>query len=718
MIKLFNSAETEFLTNGKGCLSDAISCVVTEERNGEFEVELEYPITGIHYHDIELRDIIFCKPNPFEDEQPFRIYQISKPINGIVTVNAAHISYDLSGILMSPFKAANLGVVFSQFEQYPVTPHKFKFTTDKDSSATQNKFETKVPYSIRSLLAGMEGSILDIYGKGEYKFDKYSVKLMKNRGANRGVSIRYGKNLTDLKQEENCAEVCTAIYPYWYNENDGLVEVDNKIVQVSDVKPEVKYNYINIKPVDFSSYFDEKPTKAKLLERAKKYISDNDIGVPKVSLDVSFIQLEQSQEYETLRLLETVYLCDTVTVIFDELGISSTAKCIKTVYNAITDKYISLELGDSVSNLATSITGLSSGLSTTSRIINNLPTMSFMEEVIDEQTKAITGNLGGYVVLHDTNNDGKPDEILIMNEESITKATKVWRWNKEGLGFSSKGYNGPYENFAVTSDGTLHANYVAANAIKGGTITAALNIIAPYIASDNTSNPAFYLDQSGTIKGSTIKGSTISGGTISGSTIKATNIGNGSSGDTTSINIKAPSGVRLAFGKSAGFENGLNLIARSDDGNNHDGIGTIKASGSDGTFVHWKTVRRWEYGAGVFGWEASFVDPSDERLKENIEDVDIGIIRKFFKNIKLKSFVFKDDKKARRTRYGFIAQDVAKIFDDLGLEVKDTVYDRGDGYLKLEYERIERFALPAIRDLYEQIDELRTQLEEIQNGGK
>lgn len=460
MITLFETTSTEFVTNGLGNLPDAISCIVTEERNGQFELEMEYPIIGKRYGELSLRRIIVAKTNPYSDPQPFRIYEITKPINGISTIYAQHISYDLSGYPVAPFSAESVVNALVNMKKASVLNCPFTFSTDKTTLANM---KVLTPSSMRALLGGNEGSVLDVYG-GEYEFNKFEVKLWNNRGSNRGVSIRYGKNLTDLKQEENCASVYTGVYPYWYSEQDGLQQLPEQIISA-----EGEYNFTRIYPLDLSQEWQNKPTEDQLRERAKAYMKNNNIGIPKVSLDVSFIQLAQSAEYKEIALLETVYLCDTVNVEFPELGVSATAKCIKTTYNVLTDKYEKIELGSAKSNLASTI-------SDQSKAISDTPTKTSMEQAIENATQLISGGLGGYVVMHSSTGGQHPDEILIMDANDIKTANKVWRWNKNGLGYSSKGYNGPYTT-AITQDGRIVADFITAGEfdgtlIKAGTIFA------------------------------------------------------------------------------------------------------------------------------------------------------------------------------------------------------------------------------------------------------
>lgn len=458
LIVLYDHDEEAFTSNGLGALPDAASCIVTEERNGGYEVEMEYPLTGSHFHDIQKRRILYVKPNPYDDPQPFRIYSITKPINGIVTVHAAHLSYDTSGSIVKlfPADAGSASAAMSYLKNFSVPSTPFTFFTNVGKSGTMS---VPKPSSIRSLLGGSDGSILDTFG-GEYLFDKWNISLLESRGADRGVTIRYGKNMTDLEQEENDTDFYTGVYPFWYSESEdgGLVTLsaNNGIVNASGT-----YDFVKIMPLDLSSedfskettdsegYVTtiEKPTEAELLAAAQKYISDNKIGIPKVSLDVSFVMLAQTEEYRDFARLETVKLCDTVTVEFEKLGVKTTAKCIKTVYNVLTGKYNSIELGEPKSSLAETV-------SNQGTLIEEASDKSYMERAIQNATDLImSGKLGGYVTV-------TKNEIYIADSKDLDKAVKVWRWNSGGLGYSKSGKNGPFET-AITSDGKIVADYIS-----------------------------------------------------------------------------------------------------------------------------------------------------------------------------------------------------------------------------------------------------------------
>ena len=454
---LYEGDVTDFNNNGLGRLSDAIKCTVEEERNGTFELEMTYPITGIHYSDIAVNRIILAKTEDGGNNQAFIIYKISKPINGIITINAEHISYLLNGYVVMPFNAVSLADAMSKINTYAVLPTGFTFSTDIINSKS---FELDEPRCIRNLLGGQSGSLLDVYGGHDYRFDNFSVQLLADRGQDNGVTIRYGKNLTDLKAVSNATNIYTGIVPYWTDNEGHYVYVNNYVVY-SDHATTYPYKYIKI--VDFSSDFESEPSQAQLLARAESYLENNDGWQIKNNIEVSFVSLAQTAEYKDIAPLERVKLCDTVKVEYTKLGISFKTKVIKTVYNVLLNRYDSIELGDTTYTLAQAL-----------QQTNDTPTMaettSAIQRAVTNATNLIRGGLGGHVVMVADGN-GLPQEILIMDTEDITTAQKVWRWNLNGLGYSSTGYDGTYGT-AITMDGQIVANYITAGTFNGALIQA------------------------------------------------------------------------------------------------------------------------------------------------------------------------------------------------------------------------------------------------------
>ena len=454
---LYEGNATTYLHNGLGRLSDAISCTVEEERNGTFELAMEYPIDGIHYSDIQENRIILAKTEDGGTNQAFIIYKISKPLNGIVTINAQHVSYLLNGYIVMPYQAVSLADAMSKINTNAVLNTGFTFSTDISSAV---HFKLEQPRNIRNLLGGESGSFLDVYGGYDYKFDNFNVQLLASRGRDNGVTIRYGKNMTELKAVSNTTNVYTGIVPFWTDNEGHTVYLDGNVVY-SDHAATYPYKYIKV--VDFSNEFEEQPTSAQLLAKAESYLSNNDGWQIKSNIEVSFVSLATTDEYKDVAPLERVKLCDTVTVQYSKLGISFKTKVIKTVYNVLLDRYDSITLGDSTYTLAQAL-----------QQANDTPTVqetqSAIQRAVNNATNLIRGGLGGHVVMVADGN-GLPQEILIMDTEDITTAQKVWRWNMGGLGYSSSGYDGEYGT-AITMDGQIVANYITAGTFNGALIEA------------------------------------------------------------------------------------------------------------------------------------------------------------------------------------------------------------------------------------------------------
>ena len=441
---LFAENSTSFTTNGIGRLSDAISCVVTEERNGQYELSMEYPSTGIHFEDIKLRAIIVAKPSAGASNQPFRIYNISRPINGKVTIDAQHISYDLSKNVSMPFSVtASAGACASTLaalKTNAVETCPFTFTTDVTTVASYNQ---TVPGSIRQRLGGIEGSVLDQFG-GEYEFDGYTVNLHKDRGSTKDIPLRYGKNITDINQEENISNTITGIVPYWAdNEGGEVVTLTEKVVYSPNAS---LYPQKLTVPMDFSSDFETKPTEASLRTHAQAYVNKSGVGIPQVSIQVSFINLADTEEYKDIAPLQQVKLCDTIPVQFEALGIDTTAKIVATDYDVLKERYNSITVGSLRSNLTTTITDQNSEM-----VASTSAKFAKVGDEIDNATAWLTSS-GGYVIAV-KNTDGTWKEIIFADHQDPTEWVHCLRINENGIGFSSDG--GTTYTHAWTLDGNL-----------------------------------------------------------------------------------------------------------------------------------------------------------------------------------------------------------------------------------------------------------------------
>lgn len=437
---LYNADETEFTSNGIGRLVDTLSCSVTEERNGIYELEMTYPITGKWFAEMQMGAYIGAIHDDHRDVQPFQIYKISAPLNGVVTFNAHHISYQLSNVILQPFTATSITDLMSIMDQQAVNSCPFKFYTDK---TVNTPWSLDKPSAVRQILAGQQGSILDVYGKGEYLFNKYEVFLYTNRGTATGATIRYGKNLTSLKKSLDDSSSYGAVAPYWKGDG-GIVYLPEVIVYQTQGARAV--------PLDMSDKFDEMPTEEELRQAAQDYLADNEPWIPNENITIDFLQLWQTSEYEDVAVLQRFGLCDRISVIYPALGVvAENQEIIKVVYDVLTEVYTKMEIGKLQTTLYEQISQ-----STIQEIDAVSP--GAMQASIDRATSLITGGLGGYVIFH-RNADGQPQEILVMDTDDPNTAMDVIRINRNGIGFSTTGVNGEYTN-AWTIDGHLNASFI------------------------------------------------------------------------------------------------------------------------------------------------------------------------------------------------------------------------------------------------------------------
>ena len=465
---LYLANATDFSSFGLGVLTDTVSCEVTEERNGVFECLLKYPVSGQHYGLITKECIIKAKPNDTAADQAFRIYRITKPLNGIVTIYGQHISYDLANVPVLPFSTDSQSpqLILSQ-----LLAEDTRFTGWTDYSDAK-AFSVSQPKSVRACLGGTDGSMLSKW-HGEFEWDNFTVKFHSHRGQKTGVVIEYGKNLTALEQDEDNSDIYTALLPYAVYTPEGS-DTETVVTLTEITIPIVTSEIVRDKTLilDFSGEFESGSaiTEDELRAKANAYISANPLGATIPTVTVSFEPLWKQPEYSAL--LERVNLCDTVTIRHSALGVSVSATVIQTVYDTLAERYISISLGQSKSSMITTISEVQSSVSKVESTVGRFPKL--LQTAISKATGLITGQSGGYVVINTDSESGQPYELLILDAPSIDEAVNVWRWNVGGLGFSKNGYNGPYET-AITADGQIVADFITsgslvANIIKTGVI--------------------------------------------------------------------------------------------------------------------------------------------------------------------------------------------------------------------------------------------------------
>lgn len=462
---LFETNERNYNSNGIGTITDAGSCVVTEGDDTRFELEMTVPITSRHFSDLLPRRQILAKPNPYDRPQPFRISRITKPLHGLVTVFAEHISYDLTGIPVPPFSSENAEDAVSKINLLALTDRGFELSATLTATGTLN---VKVPVACRNLL-GSNG-IQGVYG-GEYKFDRYNIQLLTHRGENRGFKILYGKNLVDLEQEQNIADMFTGVLPYW-SSNDDTVMGDVQSAPGT-------FDFSRVKVLDVTKQFRDRPGITAVNEAGAAWVAENNIGVPKVSLKVSFIPPGSVG----IQSLNEVQLGDTVLVRYDKLGVETEATIIQTKYDVLRDRYIEVQIGDRRVSIAQTIAAIAGQVA-------EAPTLTAMEQAIKNATDLITGATGGSVVWGFDATTGLPNELYFLDTENVETAVHVLRINRNGIGFSSQGVSGPFDT-AWTIDGSFYAKWIYAKSITTGKLDD-LSVTNAKIANATIQNPKIY----------------------------------------------------------------------------------------------------------------------------------------------------------------------------------------------------------------------------------
>lgn len=670
---LYPATERDFTTQGIGTL-DCISCVVTEERNGIFEAEFRISTDALHYQDCVEGNIVYCPHDDTKRKQPFQIYKRSKPINGVVTVHAEHVTYRLSKMVTTPFTSTAVAHALQALKDNAVETCPFEFWTDKGSVGT---FAVEQPCSIRSKLGGEAGSILDAFGGGEYEWDHFTVKLYQHRGVDNGVVLRRGKNITDYTKLTDTTGAYTGIVPY-YMDNGEVMMLPEKVLRLSGAP--AGYTIA----VDLSEKFEEKPTEEQLRAAGNTYLRLNAKPGAAVNTKVSFVALWQTEEYKNIAPLQRVSLCDTVSIVYDNDDALQT-KVIKTVYNVLLERYDEIELGEATTNMNSAIKGITEALT------GDDMTKTEVQKALDHAAKLITGGLGGYVVFN-RNADGEPQEILIMDTDDKDTAVNVIRMNKNGIAFSRRGYNGPF-NTAWTIDSRFVADFITAGTLNATLIKAGIlsaqnasrnfwNMLTGefHLRSDNAANGIDYQNGVLNINASTIKSGTLDASQVNVTNLNASNIKSGTlsadrirggtmqsySGQT---QFQMDNGRLVVYGANGYYNGGYSIVDGSGFSSVYGGgQAIIRASGrsylnelqiNSSLLVNGTASFR----GNVYNSSGGVQFTSDRRYKNSIAKLAVDKARNFIMRLIPSKFKYNDGKSGRY-HHGFIAQDIKKAMQD------------------------------------------------------
>lgn len=457
MINIYSSVETDFENNGLAILDTCIKAEVSEELNGIYDITLEYPLFGNTKWQYLIEDNIIKAPTP-RGTQLFRIVTKNKTMSSI-EVYARHIFYDLLYNFLEDVRPTSLNGAGSlqwilSHTQYT---HRFKGYSDILNTGTAY-YVRKNP--VESILGSDDNAYLKVWG-GEVLRDNFDIHINGTIGEDRGYTIAWGKNLQGINDKTDYSNVITKVMPVGRDVNDNPLLLPEKYIDSPLINnyamPHIKdFDFLNIKvianPQEGETAVTQDQVYEQLRQQGKLLFSEQNIDKPVLDAEIDFVELSKTEEYKDYSILQQIYLGDTVTCKHEKIGINLKAKVVKYIWDAIREKYINITLADAEANNAESVT-------------INIPSVINNIHLSIDQTKQITDKLknalGGYVVKRD-------GEILIMDTQDIRTAKKVWRFNLNGLGYSSTGYNGAY-GVAITMDGEIVADF-----IKTGTLDASL----------------------------------------------------------------------------------------------------------------------------------------------------------------------------------------------------------------------------------------------------
>lgn len=690
---LHDKTNNNWNSQGLGPLSEAMNPQVTRERNGAYELNFSYPVKGVLFKELLMGRWIVADAGPSQTAkaQRFEIAEITKPKNGIVTVYCEHYRYQLlrSIVKIGP-KIENVSAqtVLNQLLVQMEPKSDFGFTSDIVTKSSIDFTDPSKFSNAQEVLGGVQGSILDNFG-GEYLFDNNRVKLLANAGVERNVIIAYGKNLTDISQEESIESTYTSVYGW-----AKLDEEDGQIITLPETYLDSDYvdNYTQrrIKMVDFSQ--DKPANTTDLRNLVTKYIKNNKVGIPKVNIKTSYVDLASSVMDAQLTNLEEIDLCDWVTVLFNQLDINTSAQIIKTVWNVALDKFDSLELGEASTNM-------SKVISDSQPDLNNITDKIGWLDDAQKEASDILNNPGkGNVVIYPSLAD--PQEILIMDTKDVNTAKNVWKWNAGGLGFSSTGYKGTY-GLAMTNNGAIVADRMTTGTLR------ALNIIGVSISGS---------DITGTnIIGGLIKGAQFIQNDNSGSAILGMKYGKLGFFNSESAAIEGNNAFASVYGDSNG---GGTLLM-------HAGSTYLRIYGNGGSNfggpleIFGKITG--DKGADLYGTldmhGYSIVNQSDIRLKENITKPTISGITET-KRIQMAEFDFKqyyDNQKPEQQRpsgrqFGLIAQSSPFL--------SEIANEKENHYLSVDLNKQVNLNTLTNQELIEKVEHLESRLIIKQKGNR
>ncbi|HEL0572915.1 TPA: phage tail protein [Streptococcus equi subsp. zooepidemicus] len=447
---LYEAKETKFRTFGLGEIADAYEVRVTRERNGNYSLYIKYPLDGVFASVFKEELKIKSDAGRRTKWQTFEINRVLRNSKDHIEIFARHISMRTQDIALKPFVSGSSIDAESALEVWRdnlVGDDTFDVKSDILTLGSFNWEVDKIG-NARGALGGVAGSILDVYG-GEYEFDNRTIILHKQMGRKAPTVLEYGRNIVSVEEERLLDGNYTSIYPYvrYTPQPKPQEEASGKPHIGEQEQPEEQlvtlpefildgqyldlYAQRRIQMVDLSSHFNDdkkEPTVEEIRKLAQKYLKDNNVGAPKISIEVDYIDLSQTLDYQDFRVMEEVELCDIVPLYYPKLGITTeTEKVVEIVYDVYTDSNHTIKLGTIGQSISKSLTG-----GVTQRIEtleNNQKVITNNQQQFELNLPKYLNDLNGTKIWYEKPDDNVEHKIGDFWFEKNGKYQRTWVWD-------------------------------------------------------------------------------------------------------------------------------------------------------------------------------------------------------------------------------------------------------------------------------------------------
>jgi phage minor structural protein len=461
---IFKPGEKDFTTNGLGRLIDATRCEITEEANGKYELEMDYPAISRFSDYFENGYQIKAKPNDLEEYHIFEIKQTFKDtFTNSIVIYAQSRTYKLGNrqVRLVTVDNRNGAEAMRLIEQNMDEPCDIKLYSDINT-ASSTVFEAR---NVLNCIAGEQGSLLQYWG-GEIKREPFKLSLLRRRGRDNVGTVRYGKDLKGLTIKFDWQSIVTKVLPFAELQS-GADGTSQRIYGDA-----VKSEYINKYPDVYAQYVqftEDQGVKdsSSLNKVAGKYFTTLYPGSdkPKVSIELEIEKLTDSEEAKEFAKMRNYNLFDTFTVYHKFYDIDIQTKVTGIVYDALAEKTIKITAGD------IQVAFYKQQSHDFQEAIKTLTKKDYMSNFIDYITDLINGVKGGSILQYPKN---RPHTLYFMDTDSTDTAKNVIAINNQGIGFSTTGWKGPFRN-AWTIDGILNADFIRAGKIRSDIFETSFN---------------------------------------------------------------------------------------------------------------------------------------------------------------------------------------------------------------------------------------------------